>query len=408
MFTSVSFTTSWLYAGGLVLFGCASAVLVRACMVRGPVRSLFAVAPLRALGIISYGVYLYHWPIFLVLDQRRVGLDAGALFVVRVAATIAVALLSYVLVERPVRERRALRSWRLPAGLVGAAVAVALCAPLVGSTTSGQPSAAALRKVSVLPESPPRSPTSSSVAGPPVVPRPLRVYVVGDSVGGFFAVGLQHWSDEHPGTVVVYSSAKIACPISRGGSLRFIPTEELPSTACDATLDRWPADLRAFAPDVVIVGTATTNTVDRKMPGDSRWRVPGDPRLDAFQLAAMRDAADVLGATGVPVLWFDMPHEQRDGGTISRTPVLASSEAKRVDHYNKLLREFVASRPASRPVTILPWAHYFNTLPVEEDLAIRADGIHLLWGEQEAKLLDSWLWSEITDDYLAAKAPTGP
>ena len=89
MFTTVTFTTTWLYAdGGLVLFGFASAILVRRVHgARTGPRPVLVVGA-AALGLISYGVYLFHWPIFLVLSAQRTGLDQWPLFALRVAVTL--------------------------------------------------------------------------------------------------------------------------------------------------------------------------------------------------------------------------------------------------------------------------------------------------------------------------------
>ena len=57
----------------------------------GPVGQVLNIKPLPALGRISYGVYLYHWPIFLVLDEARTGLHGWVLTGVRIAVTVAVA-----------------------------------------------------------------------------------------------------------------------------------------------------------------------------------------------------------------------------------------------------------------------------------------------------------------------------
>ena len=84
--------------------------------------------PLVGLGIISYGVYVYHWPIFLYLDQQRTGLDAGALTMLRLAVTIALAALSYVFLERPIRTGRWKRPvrWAIAPVALGAIIAVVL------------------------------------------------------------------------------------------------------------------------------------------------------------------------------------------------------------------------------------------------------------------------------------------
>ena len=95
------------YTGWLGVFALASAALIAGLQAASPLRSVCSVAPLVYLGRISYGVYLYHWPLFAVLTARRVGVDGWGLFAVRVAVTLAVAMASFHLLEQPIRYGRA-------------------------------------------------------------------------------------------------------------------------------------------------------------------------------------------------------------------------------------------------------------------------------------------------------------
>ena len=76
---------------------------------RGPVRTVLSVPPLPAIGLISYGLYLWHWPIYVWLSPDRTGLAGHRLLALRLVVTSAVAILSFRLVERPIREQRV--SW---------------------------------------------------------------------------------------------------------------------------------------------------------------------------------------------------------------------------------------------------------------------------------------------------------
>jgi len=87
------------------------------------VRSVLALAPLVALGQISYGVYLFHLPIFRWIDHQATDLDGIPLFALRVVVTLIIATLSYRFVERPIRRGRVRTAVLAP---VGAAMAFGL------------------------------------------------------------------------------------------------------------------------------------------------------------------------------------------------------------------------------------------------------------------------------------------
>lgn len=99
--------SGWLFNGGLFLHSLAGALLVGLC-VRGPhtvVARALSWRPLRWLGLISYSVYLWHWPIIVLFSPERTGLDGWVHTLVVYAASIGLAALSKYLVEDPIRFR---------------------------------------------------------------------------------------------------------------------------------------------------------------------------------------------------------------------------------------------------------------------------------------------------------------
>ncbi len=106
LWTSTTQESSWLYQGGLAGYALMSCLFIVAAVRKGPVRSVLSMRWLCALGAISYGVYLFHWPIYLWLTPRRTGLDPWPLFGLRLAVTLALAIVSARLVEMPIRRRR--------------------------------------------------------------------------------------------------------------------------------------------------------------------------------------------------------------------------------------------------------------------------------------------------------------
>jgi peptidoglycan/LPS O-acetylase OafA/YrhL len=147
---------SWLYRGGYLVFGLMIAlVIVKIASDRaGVMGRIFSTPPLVGLGLISYGVYLWHWPISIWVDSKWLGASGIVLLLVRSALTLAVSLASYYIIERPIR-RGALR--RLPrvvrpvlvvTALVTAVAIVVVPAALVSTPTNNQPVAAGSQVVS--------------------------------------------------------------------------------------------------------------------------------------------------------------------------------------------------------------------------------------------------------------------
>jgi peptidoglycan/LPS O-acetylase OafA/YrhL len=97
-----------LYQGGLTAFALASAVLIGG-MALAPATQLgrvLAVAPLVWLGRVSYGIYLWHWPVYRYLHPARLGLSWEPTQFVRIAVTLAAATLSFYVLERPLLRLR--------------------------------------------------------------------------------------------------------------------------------------------------------------------------------------------------------------------------------------------------------------------------------------------------------------
>jgi hypothetical protein len=131
-----------LYRGGLAAVSLATAALIVALThPRTRIGSaLLGCRLLRWIGLRSYGIYLWHWPVFMVTRPGLdVPLDGWPLLALRLVVTVVLAELSYRYVETPVRhgaighawrslrEARGFKRWDLGvryAGIVGPVVAV--------------------------------------------------------------------------------------------------------------------------------------------------------------------------------------------------------------------------------------------------------------------------------------------
>ncbi|MEU6991083.1 acyltransferase [Streptomyces sp. NPDC046465] len=117
-----------LFRGGLFLHALAAALLI-GCLAQapdGPVGRGVGTAPLRWFGSISYSLYLWHWPLYVLLSEERLGSAGWDRTALVIGVSVAAAALSKYLVEDPVRFRA-----RWAHGRSGALALVAVLAALV-------------------------------------------------------------------------------------------------------------------------------------------------------------------------------------------------------------------------------------------------------------------------------------
>ncbi len=187
--------TNFMFEGGFLICAALAALVVADARLTEPGAFSRALAwrPLHFIGTISYGIYLWHWPVIVYLNGSRTGLSAWPLDLLRIAVTLAVSTASYYLVERPIRQARLrgwVRWWGAPlAGVVTAVVIVVATIPavadpsaVVGTTHLPATTAGGVPATTV--------PGSGGYAGQkpirltptPTPADPLRVMVLGDSV----------------------------------------------------------------------------------------------------------------------------------------------------------------------------------------------------------------------------------
>ncbi|MFC7361456.1 acyltransferase family protein [Nocardioides astragali] len=390
--TRLSGTDDVLYHGGMALFALAvAAVIAHVVLVpSGWSARLLSVPPLPALGRISYGVYLWHWPVFIAANADRTGLSGLPLFTVRCLLTVAIASMSYVLVERPIQLRVRLRRPAFAAtatGLAVAAGAVVLVATTAPPALPAQPA-----EVSVVDavdrflegdgvaDDRGRSPSTKrtgprqSPATPPLHHRrpgqPVVVDVFGDSV----AWTLVNYLPDHP-ELDVRDRTLMGCGVSRTAPFRYFGRDYpglMPT--CRSWPRIWQAAVARDDPDVAFILVGRWETMDRVL--DGRWTHIGDPEFDAHLRAELELAIRVAGARGAHVLLATEPYnrrgEQLDGS------LYPEDEPERVTAWNDLLRG-VASRHPNVTVIELgrrvsPEGRFTWTAGGYQ---VRSDGLHL-------------------------------
>ena len=102
-----------LYRGGFLVIAAVAAVVVAAASHRGvPFGRWLGMRPMRWVGERSYGIYLWHWPLFLVTRPGvDIPVDGVVAFALRVTLLLLVAEVSYRYLEMPIRRGAVGRAW---------------------------------------------------------------------------------------------------------------------------------------------------------------------------------------------------------------------------------------------------------------------------------------------------------
>ena len=112
-----------LFRGGFLLTGLATiAVIAAVTHERSLLGKALSNPVLNWIGTRSYGLYLYHWPIYQILRGEAGRALTTTQFVVAMALTLPITEASYRYVELPVRQGRLAESWRARRGSRSAAV----------------------------------------------------------------------------------------------------------------------------------------------------------------------------------------------------------------------------------------------------------------------------------------------
>jgi peptidoglycan/LPS O-acetylase OafA/YrhL len=351
---------------------------------RGAIARVLALPPLVWLGTVSYGVYLWHWPIFLALNGERTGWSGLPLFAARCAATVAVAATSWWLIERPIRRWRPSRVPLLPlaAATVASAAAVTLLVVPVGTgpglREAGLPPG--VSAVSAVSPSPPGGSHPGPV-GPRDPHRPFTVSVFGDSIGWTW----MRYLPSTPGFAFLDHTV-IGCSLVRGTPYRYIGQTLDQRPECDGWPLRWSAQIGQDQPDVALLIIGRWETVDRVSEG--QWTHIGDPTFDAYLNGELQRALNILGASGVRVMVATVPYSR--GGEKPDGRLYPEDQPDRVNLWNTMLRKTVAQHGGVQILDLNKKLCPDGVYTAKVDgIKVRSDGVHLT--PEGVKWLTPWL-----------------
>jgi peptidoglycan/LPS O-acetylase OafA/YrhL len=188
--TATGLPTNFMFEGGFLLCALLAGIVVADARLLDPgwFGRALSVRPLHFIGTISYGIYLWHWPVIVYLTGARTGLSGAGLDLVRIAVTLAVSTASYYLVERPIRQAHLhgwVRRWGAPvAGVATAVIMVVATFPAVADpSTVARTSHLSSAPGAVVPGAGGfEGQEPIHLAAAPTAANPLRVMLIGDSV----------------------------------------------------------------------------------------------------------------------------------------------------------------------------------------------------------------------------------
>ncbi len=353
--TPAGFPSRFMFEGGFALCAALAAVVVADARLidQGRFSQALSLRPLRFLGVISYGVYLWHWPVIVYVSPACTGLSSVPLDAVRIAATLVLATASYYLVERPIRRATlpgALGLWLAPlAGVLTAVLIVVATIPAVAAP--GATSSVAAPVHGAQPTSVPGAggdagqarivlPASTVISAA----RPLRVLVLGDSVIGTAEPAITA-ALESTGSAVVFSSAIDGFGLTTVPGWRTSIPQIIARDRPDLIIGAWSWD---------DAGPSTPNALHQPL----RYR------------ALMESFLDVVLAPGNGVAGVAFTSYPRD---VSFGPEATSQERSAIAQNAAGTRAW-ATIAAAMPAV---FAHRVMYLPVARSLTYR--GTYLTW-----------------------------
>jgi hypothetical protein len=369
MWTSLDGNNAFVYQGGFMVAALLTAAVIVSvvCAPREVVALALAWSPLRFLGRISYGMYLWHFPLFLWIDNARTGLVGLPLFGLRTLVTIAAATASFYLVEQPVRHGTFFRDWRawlttpFAAVLVVLALVTATVAPAQAVVGVGAPKGDA-----------------SLYHG-----RPVRVLMLGDSTALTLGIGLLGYKDINRAyDITTLDQGILGCGIADGESVQVLGVVDQVNATCQPQTPashQWTADdqgwVDSFHPNVVAFLAGRWEVADRTYNG--QWTNILNPAFAAYLKTQLEQVVNIATSRGAHIVLFTAPCF--DSGEAPNGTPWPEDQPARVAAYNRLVRQVAAANPTRASVfdlysAMCPGGQYTSELG---GVTVRAaDGVH--------------------------------
>jgi peptidoglycan/LPS O-acetylase OafA/YrhL len=337
MFWNARDHDAFMYHGGFLIFAICTAFVILAVVQpsRNPLRAVLCVRPARWVGAVSYGVYLWHFPVSVALTTSRLqqwGWDVPdwQLTVLRLAATFGFAALSYYLIELPIRQRRFVHGWtpRLLAPAALAATAALVLLATAGATNNPLSAAAGTKLES---KSPP-----VTLAPTPLSMPTHNALLLGDSVA--YTLGDALTAEAAKSGVAFKTIGRLGCSMTTGIALVAEGTPVSWGAACAGDTVKYQTDaLDQYRPDT-LVWLSTWETSDYQVDGKSLQF--GTPAFEDWLLGEIEGVRQLAASREARLVFVtNPPTAPNPAGEVD--PVTN----EKLDELNRLYRRFAAGHP---------------------------------------------------------------
>lgn len=381
----------FLYRGGFTAYSLLTVVVVVSAMVSvGPMHRVLAWRPLVWVGMLSYAVYLFHYPILVWLRQHS-DMGGWTRLGVGLVLTFVAAVISGRLIEMPVRERR-----RFPAGrvFVAAAVGLVLTSVLVVAVTSrfNRDVSAGDTTTFDRAEAWERFLEQTAAQADSAAPQ-IRFY--GDSTALLTAMGMSTLSRERPDEFVSEGGfVELGCGLLTGTERRRTDQIEQMPAECDTWQADWAAAGRADPGDVAVIQLGPWEVADQKLTPDGEFlSIDTSEELRAAMAQRLAEGVDALSEHHAAVVILAPPQVSfgRMDGTDRSEPYPASDSA-RMETFHQIINEVAASRDHVEVVDLAGWV---ESQP--DDTVLRPDGVH--FSDDGALRAAEWLAPQVLESY---------
>ena len=381
-----------LYQGGLAATTIASAVIVAVVMRPNGLlmKRFFSHNLFAEIGRRSYGLYLWHWPIFVVAHAR----DSIDRLAIALAATIIINEFVYQYVEIPTRHG-ALGNWwrnrpqlsamhrRLPIfvaavvvaslGITGVKVVGIQARDLSVDTSNAKVEFAVPTTVANASTNSTPSVSGSSTTSTTIATLPRKLVIVGDSQARSLAVNKPSGIKK---TFVITDGSIDGCGVyNKGVGVGGTNGNFRRNFAnCVGFEKSWAKSARKAKADVALVVIGAWEVLDLKF--GSSTLVFNTPAADAMFRSQVRVGVNALRATGATVALLEVPCMRpvtSKGGPVPALP--QRGDDTRTGHLNDLLREIAA--PEDDGVFFVSGPKEWCSDPkISTSLSYRWDGVH--------------------------------